>query len=57
MIPEVHPYVFTEDEFIKMLTEDGENYGKEIAKKHLIVAGAEPYYRILRKAIKNGYKN
>jgi len=57
IIPEVHPYVFTEDEFIKMLTEDGENYGKEIAKKHLIIAGAEPYYRILRKAIKNGYKN
>lgn len=56
MIPKLHPYIFTREEFLQMLVNSEQNYGKEIEKKHLIIYGAEDYYRILKKAIKNGYK-
>jgi predicted nucleotidyltransferase len=56
MIPHLHPFIFTKDEFFEMLTNKEENYGKEIAKKHLIVSGAELYYKILREAIDHGFK-
>lgn len=56
MIPELHPYVFTNQEFLEMLASKEENYGKEIAKKHLIMAGAEFYFKIIKEAIDNGFK-
>jgi len=56
MIPKLHPYVFTVMEFLDMLTNKEENYGKEIAKKHLIISGAEFYYYILREAINRGFR-
>lgn len=56
MIPEVHGFVFTQEEFYLMLTNKEYNYGKELARKHIIVFGGEPYYRILLEAIDNGFK-
>ena len=56
MIPQLHPYVFTRKEFLEMLTNKEENYGKEIDKKHLILGGAELFFKILREAISYGYK-
>ena len=56
MIPEVHLYVFTDEEFLSMLLSKEENYGKEAARKHIIVQGANSYYRILREAMENGFK-
>ncbi len=56
MIPEVHSFVFTQEEFYLMLTNKEFNYGKELARKHIIVFGGEPYYRILLEAIDNGFK-
>ena len=55
MVPEAHPYVFTRSEFLKMLLNDEENYGKEIYKKRLISFGAENYYLIIKEAFKNGF--
>lgn len=55
LIPKLHPYVFTKDEFLEMLKNKETNYGKEIVKKHLIIFGAELYFRILKEAIKYGY--
>lgn len=55
-VPPIHPYVFTEKQFYDMLINDEENYGKEIARKHLIVFGAESFYRILFKAVEHGFK-
>jgi predicted nucleotidyltransferase len=57
MVPEIHGHVFTEDEFHLMLTNQEFNLGKELAKKHVIYCGAEAYYRLLFKAIKNGFKS
>lgn len=56
MIPEVHGFVFTQEEFYLMLTNDEFNYGKELARKHIIVCGAEPFYSVLFEALKNGFK-
>ncbi len=55
-VPYIHPYVFTEKQFYEMLINDEENYGKEMARKHLIVFGAEAFYKILFKAVEHGFK-
>src|SRR3989338_7873513 len=34
MVPEIHGYVFTDEEFSQMLTNKEFNYGKELARKH-----------------------
>ncbi len=57
LTPTLHPYVFTREEFFEMLTNKELNYGKEIVKKHLIIAGAELYFKIIRDAIDHGYKD
>lgn len=56
MLPEVHGYVFTKEEFYQMLVNDEFNYGKEVARKHILCYGAEQYYKILFEAMKNGFK-
>ena len=56
MIPEVHGFVFTQEEFYLMLINKEYNYGKEIARKHMIICGAESYYKILFEAMRNGFK-
>ena len=52
----VHPYIFTEDQFYEMLVNDEENYGKEVARKNIIVSGGEAFYKILFKAVEHGFK-
>jgi predicted nucleotidyltransferase len=56
MVPPAHIYVFTKNEFLKMLLEKEKNYGKLIFEKRVIIFGAENYYLILREAIENGFK-
>lgn len=55
MIPEAHPYVFTRSEFLQMILNNEENYGKMVYKKRLIIFGAENYYLIIKEAFKNGF--
>ena len=55
-IPEVHGFVFTEEEFYQMLINKEFNYGKECAKNHIIVHGISSYYKILLKGLQNGFK-
>ena len=55
LIPEVHPYLFTQEQFYQMLTTKEENYGKELARNNLIITGGRPYYSLLQEAIKNGF--
>jgi len=54
-IPPIHLYVFTEQEFLQMLSDRNPNYGKEISKNNLIIAGAESYYKLIMEAMKNGF--
>ena len=55
MVPEIHPYVFTQEQFYQMLTMAEENYGKEIARNNLIITGGKSYYLILMGAIEHGF--
>lgn len=57
LIPEVHPYVFTEKEFMDMLLAKEENYAKFIFKDRLIFFGAENYYLIINGARKHGFQS
>ena len=54
-IPKIHLYVFKEKEFLQMLLDKKENYGKEIVRNNLIFFGGEQYYKIISEAIKNGF--
>ncbi len=56
MVPEIHGYVFTQEEFYLMLVNEEFNYGKELVRKHVIFYGAEIYYKLLFEVIKYGFK-
>lgn len=55
-IPIVHPYVFTKKQFLDMLLDDKENYGKEASRHNSIFCGASEYYSTLNEAIKHGFR-
>lgn len=55
-IPKIHLYVFTKKDFVEMLTDKKENYGKEIFKNHIILKNAQIYYELINEAIENGFK-
>jgi predicted nucleotidyltransferase len=55
-IPPVHLYVFTKSEFLEMLLNEKENYGKETARNCLVFFGGAIYYSILNEAIKHGFR-
>jgi hypothetical protein len=55
--PPVHGFVFKLKEFYGMLVNKEFNVGKEAVKKHIILSGAEDYYKILYEAIKHGFTN
>ena len=55
-IPQVHPFVFTRSQFIEMLLDKKENYGKEVARHNNILYGGAIYYNMLNEAIQNGFK-
>ncbi|MBU2637599.1 MAG: nucleotidyltransferase domain-containing protein [Nanoarchaeota archaeon] len=57
MVPEVHPYVFKEKEFMQMLLDNEPNYGKETYKNRLIFFGAEQFYLIIKEASKHGFND
>ena len=54
-VPAVHPYIFTQQEFLTMLLDEKQNYGKEAARKHLITAGGREYYTIIGEAVRHGF--
>lgn len=56
MIPKIHAYVFSKNEFLSMLLDKEENYGKFIFKNHITFFGAENYYHIIKEARDNGFK-
>ena len=57
MLPEVHPYIFKEQEFMQMLLDNEPNYGKETYKNRLVFFGAEQFYLIAREASKHGFND
>ncbi|MBU2638240.1 MAG: nucleotidyltransferase domain-containing protein [Nanoarchaeota archaeon] len=55
-MPEAHPYVFKKSEFLAMLLDKKENYGKEAFRNRLIFHNPESYYSILREAVAHGFR-
>lgn len=55
-VPEIHLYVFTKKDFIEMLKDKNDNYGKEIVKNKIVLRNAVRYYELLKETIEGGYK-
>lgn len=55
-IPKLHLYVFNNGDFVEMLLDKKENYGKEIFKNKIIIKNAYIYYELLKEAIENGFR-
>ena len=49
-------HVITKKEFLEMLTNDEENLGKELARKHLTVHNPNIFYSIIKEGMKHGFK-
>ena len=55
-VPDIHLYVFTKKDFVEMLKDKKENYGKEIVKNNILLKNGQIYFELLKEAIENGYK-
>jgi DNA polymerase sigma len=53
-IPFIHLYVFKQKDFLEMLLNNEENYGKETARSNLVLHGGEEYFKIISKAVGRG---
>jgi predicted nucleotidyltransferase len=56
LIPKIHPIVISYKDFIEMLLDARENYGKEIFKNKLLFRNSRRYYELIKEAIKNGFR-
>ena len=55
-VPPIHLYVFRKNDFVEMLNDKKENYGKEIVKNKIILKNAQMFYELVKEAVENGYK-
>ena len=55
-VPSIHLYVFRKKDFIEMIKDKNENYGREIVKNKIILKNARIFYELLKEAVENGYK-
>jgi predicted nucleotidyltransferase len=55
-LPKIHPIAISYKDFVKMLIEKEESYGKEIFRNRLVFKNAERYYELIREAADNGFK-
>ncbi|MBI2574866.1 nucleotidyltransferase domain-containing protein [Candidatus Woesearchaeota archaeon] len=53
---EMDVHVIPRAEMIEMLTDKGENLGKQIARKHLAVYNQRIFYEIIKEGIKHGFR-
>lgn len=52
---QIDAHIITKKEFIEMLTNEEENLGKQIARKHLVLNNHEIFYKIIKEGIKHGF--
>lgn len=55
-IPKIHLYVLRKRDFLEMLGEKSENYGKTIVKNQILIRNPCIYYELIRDAAEKGYK-
>ncbi len=51
----IDSHIITKKELIEMLTNEEENLGKQIARKHLVLNNHEIFYKIVKEGIKHGF--
>lgn len=56
-LPRIHPITITNKDFIDMLSDRKENFGKEIFKNRLLFRNASRYHELIKEAIENGFRN
>jgi predicted nucleotidyltransferase len=56
ILAEVDTHTIPKAEMIEMLTNDEENLGKQIARKHLAVHNHQIFYNIIKEGIKRGFR-
>ena len=56
MVPRVHALVLTHNDFIKMLLDKQQNFGKEIYVNNLIYRNALRYYELIKEARERGFR-
>ena len=56
ILPEADVHVIPKAEMIEMLTNDEENLGKQIARKHLAVHNHQIFYDLIKEGMKHGFK-
>jgi predicted nucleotidyltransferase len=54
--PSIHPIVMLQQDFIDMLLEKKENYGKEILKNRLLLRNSARYFELIKEAIDHGLR-
>ena len=52
----IDSHIIPKKEMIEMLTNDEENLGKQIARKHLAVHNPQIFYEIIKEGIKHGFR-
>lgn len=53
---DIDSHVITKVEMIEMLTNDEENLGKQIARKHLAIYNNQIFYEIIKEGMKHGFR-
>ncbi len=56
LLPKIHPVVITQKDFISMLLDKKQNFGKEIFKNKLLFRNSSRYYNLIKEAIENGFR-
>ena len=56
-IPSVHLHVFRKKDFVEMLKDKKENYGKEIVNNKILLKNGQMFYELIKEEIENGYKS
>ncbi|MFA6073598.1 MAG: nucleotidyltransferase domain-containing protein [Candidatus Woesearchaeota archaeon] len=54
--PEVHPLVFSYENFKEMLLDKNETFAKQVFKNKIIFRNTERYYLLIDEAIENGFR-
>jgi len=52
----IDAHVITHAEMLEMLTNDDENLGKQIARKHLTIYNNQIFYEIIKEGMKHGFR-
>ena len=55
-LPNVHPIAISYKDFVGMLLDKKENYGKEVFRSRLLFKNSEIYYDLIKEAVENGFR-